>query len=72
MDYQWTLEPDHVPGITAEEKGDLISYAWAIAYIKALIAAAYGETDMRSRTRHVASLDEGAGGQSLSTTQMLR
>ena len=31
------------PGITAEEKGDLISYAWAIAYIKALIDAAYGE-----------------------------
>ena len=43
VDYQWTLEPDHVPGITAEEKGDLISYAWAIAYIKALIDAAYGE-----------------------------
>jgi mannonate dehydratase len=43
VDYQWTLEPDHVPGITAEGKGDLISYAWAIAYIKALIDAAYGE-----------------------------
>lgn len=41
--YEWTLEPDHVPGFTAEEKGDLISYAWAIAYIKALIDAAYGE-----------------------------
>ena len=41
--YQGTLEPDHVPGFTADVRGDLISYAWAIAYIKALIAAAYGE-----------------------------
>ena len=29
--YQGTLEPDHVPGFTADVRGDLISYAWAIA-----------------------------------------
>ncbi len=42
VDYRWTLEPDHLPGITADIGGGLISYAWAVGYMKALIAAAEG------------------------------
>lgn len=39
VDYEWTLEPDHLPGIVGDRPGGPTSYAWAIGYMKGLIAA---------------------------------
>ena len=41
--YEWTLEPDHLPGIVGDAPGGPTSYAWAVGYIKGLLAAAGGE-----------------------------
>lgn len=40
VNYQWTLEPDHVPGVINDLPGSPISKAWAVGYLKGLIAAA--------------------------------
>ena len=42
IDYQWTMEPDHVPGVIGDVEGASISKAWAVGYIKGLLAAADG------------------------------
>lgn len=39
IDYQWTMEPDHVPQIDGDGPEGLASYAWALGYIKGLIDA---------------------------------
>ncbi|MBM3802488.1 MAG: TIM barrel protein [Acidimicrobiia bacterium] len=40
--YEWTLEPDHVPGIIGDTPETSISYAWAVGYIKGLLAGVNG------------------------------
>jgi len=42
VDYEWTLEPDHMPGIVNDGPGGPASYAFAIGYMKGLLAAAAG------------------------------
>jgi mannonate dehydratase len=34
IDYEWTIEPDHLPGVIDDRPGGPASYAWAIGYMK--------------------------------------
>ena len=42
IDYEWTIEPDHLPVVIDDRPGGPASYAWAIGYMKGLLAAAAG------------------------------
>ena len=42
IDYEWTIEPDHLPAVIDDRPGGPASYAWAIGYMKGLLAAAAG------------------------------